>query len=277
MSKAVIIIAIIIVLIIIVIAGGYYFISVASANTYTDDSLKNQFTTPVGTTDADGASTTPAVVAPVSTTASFDDIKYGDTVRIRAVYIGEPRHDGYLSPCGYINDDATVGVVAVALRPDDSYTNSGGDASGLRDWRVDGGTVGQAVQYGDSIQLMSMVVNPTNFGMVSNNYLSPGWAGPDAACGTATTLRPDHWFTQFEPNSNLRKWKILGGTGTVKRGDKVQLKAFASQFEGHEGYLSPCGFSWGACGIGATLRPQASFDAMGSPSDLRLWRIEYVR
>lgn len=105
-----------------------------------------------------------------------------------------------------------------------------------------------------------------------DGYLSP--CGNTGACGVGVTLRPDAEFNKHEPNSNLRRWQILGGKNgqPIRYGDTIKIKATATRWGGHDGYLSPCGSS-GACGVGVTLRPDKEFTRHEPNSMLRDWTI----
>jgi hypothetical protein len=183
--------------------------------------------------------------------------------------------DTYLSPCGWFGNTAN-GTTAVNLRPDASYTTAGGDATGARDWMIEGGTVGTSIKYGDAVKLKSAVVDLVKAGMTANNYLSPSGAAATASCGVAATLRLDSNFTPnfiaTDPSTFLRSWKVSGkDVGiAVQKGDIVQLKCLASKWPNHDGYLYPCGTSWGSCGVGVAL-------LVAADAALRNWKLEFVR
>jgi hypothetical protein len=76
----------------------------------------------------------------------------------------------------------------------------------------------------------------------------------------------------------LRKLKVLGGTpgNVVNSGDIIELKAQATRWGGHDGYLSPCGNAPIGCGINVTLRPDNKFTPNEPNSMLRKWKISLV-
>lgn len=102
-----------------------------------------------------------------------------------------------------------------------------------------------------------------------DGFLSP--CGDTGPCGLDVALRPDSSFT---PGENLRRWQIEreAGAGPLKYGDRVRIKATASQFVGGDRYLSPCG-QMTPCGVCVTLRPDAEFAIHEPDSNLRSWII----
>jgi hypothetical protein len=178
-------------------------------------------------------------------------------------------HDGYLSPCG----SAGECNVDVALRPDKEYTIHEPDSK-LRDWIIMGGEDGTPVKNGDRVKIKATA---SRWGG-HDGYLSP--CGDAGICGINVTLRSDESYnSNGGESSNLRNWIITTSdkqsNNAINIGDIVQIKATASGWGGHDGYLSPCGDA-GICGIGVTLRPDKEFTIHEPDSKLRDWLIEKV-
>lgn len=208
-----------------------------------------------------------SVIYFLTSSSSSTQLTYGPLVTIKAQADASrfPGANGYLSPCGTTTGCGTE----VTLRPDSSF-NSSEPNSMLRDWAILGGTTGTVVKYGDLIEIKAQATRWPGF----DGYLSPCGTAT-AGCGIDVTLRPDSAFNAYEPNSMLRKWQILGGIvgNAVNNGDIVEIKAQATRWGGHDGYLSPCGANTADCGVNVTLRPDSEFTKYEPNSMLRKWQI----
>jgi len=191
-------------------------------------------------------------------------IKYGDKIRIKAVPT-TAAWGGYLSPCG---GATTSGCgIGVTIRPDAAYTSNGGDSSGLRDWIISSATgiaTGTPVKYGDTVRIKGTASNWAGH----DGYMSPcGGSGGD--CGINLTLRPEAAYTSNGGDSSkLRDFIISSASGiatgtTITVGDTVRIKGTATNWAGHDGYLSSCGAGAAGCGLNISMRTDASYNANG--------------
>lgn len=124
------------------------------------------------------------------------------------------------------------------------------------------------INYGDIVRIRSK--NTTA------GYLSPCGVNSVLDCGVAITLRPNEEFNKWEPDSKLRDWVIEGKSkGTpVHAEDTIQLRALATRWNGHTGYMSPCGWNKNTnCGVNVTLRTDKGFLEHEPGSNLRNWKI----
>lgn len=143
------------------------------------------------------------VILPLNNKPSGTPIRYGDIVRIKATASKWQGADGFLSPCGGAGGGCGINV---SLRENSSYMAYKGDSSNLRDWRIVGGENGKVILYDDLVEIKGMASGFAGHDL----YLSPCGMSPSPNnCGVNVTLRPDSEFTKHEPNSMLRKWKIM--------------------------------------------------------------------
>ena len=193
-----------------------------------------------------------------STTAN--NITIGSTISLQGQATRWPGYNGFLVPCGTTTQGCGTNVT---VRPEASFSTN----AILKNWNVLGAPTGYAIKYGDVIELKAQ----------NGTYLSPCGTTPDG-CGINVALRPDASFNAYEPNSLLRKWQVLGGTlgNQVNSGDIIELKAQASRFPGHDGYLAPCGTSTSDCGVNVTLRPDNQFTQFEPNSMLRKWKVTII-
>lgn len=120
------------------------------------------------------------------------EVRYGDVVMLQSLY-----NDLFASPCG--SGVGTCGDINVSLRPS---TNTP-DQSLLK-WTIEGGNVGDIVQYGQSIRIRS----------VSSPYANHGNRLMDV-CGTATGCG---WNVGFKSTTTAITWSFesLPSTGIEK-------------------------------------------------------------
>ncbi len=187
----------------------------------------------------------------------------GDFVSLQAMASRWAGHDGFLSPCG---DTGACGL-DVSLRPDASFQ----PGQNMRRWQIEREAGAGPLAYGDRVRIRATMSQFAG----GEFYLSP--CGQPTPCGRCVTLRPDSQFTIHEPDSNLRTWIVGGGAAgqPVMTDGVITLEAIATRWEGHSGFLSPCGGAVGgaACGTGVSLRPDAEFDRWEPGSNLRNWTI----
>lgn len=167
-------------------------------------------------------------------------VKYGDVVKLKNLH---KVYGGYVSICwlaGICGKNVTVSPLSV----------------GNNTWKILGGAIGDPVKIGSIVELKS-TSKPFS--------LSPcDWAINKLNCGVGVTMRTDAEFTKWEPNSNLRNWKLTSGTapvGSYLTYDMTfNVKGLASRWPGHDGTMSVCGNAR-RCGWDLTLRPDhASYD-----------------